>query len=352
MRVSPLFNALSAPVLYRAISIGGISETSNDVLLSVPSLDCQPPRLSLDKAACLTYVKELEVIAHEENDCPYAICDSLEEEVDVLRISLITPKKPNKQWSASAIAHLGSATSSCLLIKSISAGKVVLFNSPKQTIRLLETPQGSLHTIVTAFPYFSHALKRNRMYPLVLKTKKPFNGSTATSRRSILVSWNHDPPCTMRRACVVLGRRGVDVALYKMTQNRRACAAHVHMLVRGAMKNDNPGDIIVVNIDGVLAHESEWPTPPTHAVSESPATTTYWKNRIEREIISLSNQPGIKSPEEARKINIKYISMQTYLKDYDWRGEFTQDEVKDWYSPSADSRRAYVEAELIARAAM
>jgi len=351
MRVSPIYNALSAPLLYRAISIGSVTAANKGVLHSVPPLDGQSPRISLDKATCLTYVKELEVIAHEEEDCPYAQCDSLKE-VDVLRISLITPKRPNKQWSASAIDHLSSAISSCFLIKSISAGKVVLFNTPEQTIRLPKIPQGSLHTITTAFPYISHAVKRNRTPPLVVRPIAPFEGSNAASKQLVHVFWDQDPPCTMQRVCAELDRLGIDVLGYRNTRNRQVCASLVHVLVRQAMGTDYPSDIIVVNIDGILAHGSEWPTPPTHAVSESPATTTYWKNHIEQEIIALSNQPGTKSPEDARKINIKYISMQTYLEDYDWRGEFTQDEVKDWYSPLADGRRAYVEAELIPRAAM
>jgi hypothetical protein len=47
---------------------------------------------------------------------------------------------------------------------------------------------------------------------------------------------------------------------------------------------------------------------------------------------------GRKTAEEARKITFKFISMQTYLEEYDWRGEFTAEEVEKWLNPKNKRR--------------
>jgi hypothetical protein len=152
MRVSSTFNAVTAPLLYRSLRIGD-STTKFDPLYTAPLIDGQSPRKSLDKSRCLQMVKELAIVAHSEVDCPHSHFDG-PKKVDVLRLSLPLPIKRNTQKPSTTTNHLEYGAHRCPLTSSIKAGKIVAFNTAmSQPIHLLDVPQDSLHTLVTAFSY-------------------------------------------------------------------------------------------------------------------------------------------------------------------------------------------------------
>ena len=45
---------------------------------------------------------------------------------------------------------------------------------------------------------------------------------------------------------------------------------------------------------------------------------------------STRGRPQWKSEEEARQVTFEFVSMKTYLAEYDWEGEFTQEQLEPW----------------------
>jgi hypothetical protein len=58
-------------------------------------------------------------------------------------------------------------------------------------------------------------------------------------------------------------------------------------------------------------------------------TEVFQKDYLES-IPTFAGTPGKKTAEQAQQVKIKFVSMATYLAEYDWRGEMTEEEVTPW----------------------
>jgi hypothetical protein len=339
MHVSTSFNEITAPLLYRSISIGD-KEAKGDVLYSASMEEGQPPRKSMNKKACLTYVRELEIMAHKPDDCPqdeFAKYDSLQD-VDVLRLSFAIPEKRDTIYPKRTTDHMVHSGKACRVSRHVRAGKVVISNTNSaRALPLVEIPQESVHTLVTAFSFRDSPLAD--LKAATVRATTPFHGSTAKSKRAIYICWLphskaamklYFDPVTPRLGGGVGGPdpRGVEIAEIGLDL--------VTGIVDQAMRVDFPNEIIIVNIEGLgngirRDHQrrkslepiepSKWEAALKYAIEHPP------KDCSER-----------KTAEEAGKITFKFISMQTYLEEYDWRGEFTAEEVEKWLNPKNKRR--------------
>jgi hypothetical protein len=357
MRVSVPFNNVTAPLLYRSIRVGDTT-AEFDVLYSATQTADQRKRKSLNKKACLAFVRELDILAHDEAYCLDRL-NGLPKEVDVLRVSLPLPKERFTPSPEPTTNHLEYGGYSCPLAASIEAGKIVSFNTCiNRPIHLTDLPQESLHTLVTAFTYDDVlAMDGDHTSTAMIS----FVGSKATSKRAIYILWMRHPHSRIKTGFArdpALRHGAMQTGGSARTAIRigQTCSSFVYNLVQRAIQVDFPNDITVVNIDGLVTINSAiYSTRRGEAVMQS-ASTSHWKKLVEDQIaISLAPdldptiKASMKTPEEARKINIKYITMQTYLEEYDWTGEFTEAEVEEWrYSPNL--RRNYAENLLAVRA--
>jgi hypothetical protein len=349
MRVSNEFNAITAPILYRSISIG---RNTDNLLYSAPGIEGRP-RKSVDKGTCLAYVKELEIFAHTEEECPSTIFDP--RGIQILRISLPLPDGRHSFDLRSTTDHLAYGGRSCPMASSIHPSKIIIFNtSLENPIHLLDIPQDSLHTLVTVCSYSdtTHNIEGTAI--------RPFKGSSSMARQAIYVLRCHDPLSSVetgprlkdgekektvprRMKC----RRGMPPAVDPM------CRHFVQDLVKQAMQVDFPNDIIVANIEGIHTPHPADRMAPHDLESMLPASTSHWQQLIEDQIKAISEATSdMKSAEEARKICIKFISMETYFEEYDWSGVFTEEDMEEWYTPESMRRRVAAEAQLLARAEM
>jgi hypothetical protein len=246
MRVSTSFNEITAPLLYRSISIGD-KEAKGDVLYSAPKEKGQLPRKSVNKKTCLTYVRELEVVNHSDDNCPqiqFAKYKSLNT-VDVLRLYFPTPKKQETFQAHICTDHLVYGGSACPAICNIRAGKIVISNTGiAEPIPPFMDPQRTIHTIVSAFTHDDEL-------PLLLNPYNDssilFKGSTAKSKRAVYILWLPHPKAVMRiaYATVSQAQRAVDIG--------DICSDFVDEVVLQAMEVDFPNDIVSVNIEGLEA---------------------------------------------------------------------------------------------------
>jgi hypothetical protein len=58
-------------------------------------------------------------------------------------------------------------------------------------------------------------------------------------------------------------------------------------------------------------------------------TEVFQKDYLES-IPTFAGAPGKKTAEQAQQVKIKFVSMATYLAEYDWVGELTEEEVRPW----------------------
>jgi hypothetical protein len=254
MRVSTSFNVIIAPLLYRSISIGD-KEAKGDVLYSAPMEEGQPPRKSMNKKTCLTYVRELEIKAHRQDDCPQdqvAKYDSLKD-VDVLRLSYAIPEKRDTIVPKRTTDHMVHTGQACRLSRHIRAGKIVISNTNiAQVLPLVEIPQGSVHTLVTAFSFRDYRLPD--LDAAAARATTPFHGSTAKSKRAIYICWLPHSKAQLKLWFESVSWRfggGVGGPDPRGLAIAEIGLGLVTRIVDQAMYADFPNDIIIVNIEGL-----------------------------------------------------------------------------------------------------
>ena len=298
MRVSSSFNAVTAPLLYRSLRIGD-STAKFDPLYTAPLIDGQSPRKSLDKANCLKMVKELDLVAHGEDDCPHSHFDG-PKKVEVLRLSLPLPIKRNTQKPPTTSNHLEYGGQRCPLTASIKAGKIVAFNTAmSQPIHLLDLPQDSLHTLVTAFSYSDIVAKQSRQFR---PATKPFKGSIVASKQAIYILWMGHPRSEIKKSFVNLpssGYGGVGLKYLRFDEIKSMCDPFMQNLVREAMNVDFPNDIVVVNIAGLDAHR-RWKHDIRGALDS--AESASWEELVEEEIKATQAINSSKSSQVLREV--------------------------------------------------
>jgi hypothetical protein len=339
LRVSPTFNAVAAPLLYQSICIGDKS-AKGDVSYSAPVIKRQP-RKSLTKAICLTYVKELEILAHKDADCQHIDFEKYPSlaKVDVLRLSLPLPDRRDTTAPAINTDHLAYGGPTCRLTSQIKAGKIVSFNTCiARPIHHLDLPQESLHTLVTAFTY-------DDVLPSIGKSSRDtitFKGSTAKSKQAIYVLFQRHWLSQFKSNFVnVVRDPGPPKQLPTGGPNLRKikgealCSSFVNEVIKQAMQVDFANDIVIVNINALGKTGNKRGRLNDDLVMQA-QEPSYWKTLVKEEIASLekmtdkSARRNKKTAEEAGKIKIRYISMEEYLKEYDWRGCFKESEVEEW----------------------
>lgn len=286
----------------------------------------------MDKKACLTYLKELEIINHAHDDCPYtqfAKYKSLNT-VAVLRLFYAVPMKRDTLLPARSNDHLALGGSPCRVARHIHPGKLVLVNlNISQTTPLHEIPQESVHTVVTAFSY--RDIPQTYLKAALARATTPFLGSTAKSKQAIYICWLPHPRAELKLWFESIQPRlggGVGGPNARAVEIKEICHELVLELVDVAMDVYVPNEIIIVNIEGLgngIRKESQ------RRKALEPIDPSKWEAALRH---AIEHPPkdcnGRKTPEEARKISFKFISMQTYLEEYDWRGEFTAAEVEKW----------------------
>jgi hypothetical protein len=102
-----------------------------------------------------------------------------------------------------------------------------------------------------------------------------------------------------------------------------------------------PNDVILVNFEAVPRYHSsldprlketmtagEWATLSVEKVYlDYLSTVTAWSGQ------------DMKSAEEARQVKFVYISMKTYLAEYDWKGKLTEEQVRPWVEQEVEAKK-------------
>jgi hypothetical protein len=286
MRVSSTFNAIAAPLLYRSVKI----DNTVKYFFAAPrqSEELVRTRRTADKAFNFGYVKELGYKTHNKKGCtPVSRVrkwDSLVWRVPMLLVSdapsqdecrlcsclqRISPRKVVykgdglENYMNQFISHTGRETT-----VSIMAFVSQIFNSH---IRLLyEKPAPSLKHSIFIFP--------------------------ARSWYAVEPAYRH----------------------WRSVRNH---------LFAAVLRSGTPNNIVLVNIESLFAGRLESGEYKDMSAADSASLDTqneYLKALSTGKLIGLR---WYKSEEEARKVTFKFVSMETYLAEYDWEAEFTKEQV-------------------------
>jgi len=290
MRVSPTFNALAAPLLYRSMNI----DNTVKFFFAAPrqSEEFAKTRKTADKAFKLGYVKELEYKTHKKSECtPLAQLkkwDRLLLRVPILQIN----------YRAS-----GEPCTLCDCLQFISPRKLV-YKRDGLVDYMIQFISDDAHreTTVSIMPLLSHWFEAH--------ISLLYNSPALRLSQSIFI-------CPAN-----LNPTGYEDRHWESIRDD---------LFHAVQKTGTPNSIILVNIENLFDERLEAGEYKDMTAAEAATLDT---QTAYLESPHLVNSPyrrrRWKSEEEARQVTFKFVSMETYLAEYNWEGDFTEEEVRPW----------------------
>jgi len=291
MRVPSTFNALAAPLLYRSIKI----DNTVKFFFAAPrqSEEFAKTRKTADKAFNLGYVKELEYKTHAKKGC--------------------TPSARLKKWDRLVLrvpileVNYRTAEEECPLcdcLRFISPRKLVYKGNGLDDY-MIQFISDDTHreTTVSIMPFVLHWFEAH-----------------------ISLLYN-SPALRLSQSIFIFPARHLYASepAYRHWESIRADLFHA------VRKTGTPNSIILVNIESLFDERLEAGEYKDMMAVEAATLDTriaYLKS-LSAVSASIATRQW-KKEEEARKVEFKFISMETYLAEYDWEGEFTQEQLEPW----------------------
>jgi hypothetical protein len=295
MRVSPTFNSLSAPLLYRSITIDDSTQWRFTRFPKTPDgLD----RLTEDNLLNVKYVDEVRFNYSHRGPCVKNILPATNTlDVSILKIFEV------RDWDGSSIDR----SNRCTCTDNINASKIVYENcSLNQHITDTLPAKPPIQTIT------------NLLDGRVALTRIA-SGWALRHVRSL----HYRPPLA---ATLVIVFRPTNSLSGNEHVRLRLLLANIRESVFLGVQKDVSPDYICVNLESILG-----PQDVENSTNRSPAELI--TANIEKEYSRFTQSAKfthltIKPWKEVRPGQIKFVSMKTYFTEYDWRGEFTESEVK------------------------
>lgn len=91
-----------------------------------------------------------------------------------------------------------------------------------------------------------------------------------------------------------------------------------------------PNDIILVNYEAVASRHISIEDRKDMTLLQVANDTVQKAYLAHLNTIHPVSYPGIKTVEQARQVKFTFVSMTTYLAEYDWKGELTEEQVRPW----------------------
>jgi hypothetical protein len=248
------------------------------------------PRQSQDKATNLKYVEHVEYWGHKKGYC-FTAADAKDWESMMLRPSILTM----------ADNFLGPRDCSC--IKYMSPRKLVARRAGLRQRRI-----NHLHFDTETKTTVNVATDPIDLQFLPLNLDRLYRREGLNINKSTLI-WS-DTYADMTLAAVW------DLFLTRLFGVARLATC--------------PSDIILVNFETIagrrisLEDRKDMTSPQVATDAIQKAYLAYLTGLDEM------TSPGFKTAEQARQVTFTFLSMPTYLAEYDWEGELTEEEVRPW----------------------
>jgi len=312
MRVSSTFNSIVAPLLYRSISIDGKTKP----FFASPRMSeaFKKTRKTQTKSMNLEYVEEVVYTLHQKRGCTPTsrakTWDSLSMRPRTLRI--VNPPH-----------EFGIENPACGCFDKITPLKMVL---PKRiyfwAFRSLDICTQMNTTVVAEFGNWVRDPSSKRGPPLI---------------GCVPWIWRVKEPNPNRAAFIFHSNpgQGNDFILMEFWYCLR------NSYFEEARYVGTPGDFLFVNVECTAARGSDV------ADREGKSDTDVANDGVRKAYLLHLSRPATRHPdvlrkteEQARQVTFKFVTMKTYLTEYDWRGELTEDQARPWLDLLEDEKVA------------
>ena len=293
MRVSPLFNFLAAPFLYRAITI---DDSTKWRFAEFPRMPKRLKRLTADKTFNLKYIDEVYFEYAHGTDC----VTSLLPDFHTLNISVLSIYRFYDTYG-----FFMYPIKRCTCTDSIVASKIV-YQSQDLT--------GHIRDMLPSTPQF-------RTITSIYDPRAPLDKFGIDAMRA---------HCAYLREIWSLASQLIFIAIAP-SGSHDSDDEYFDFLRRPfeAAQKDGSHDYVMVNLQSLLARQensgNETDRLPAE-LAEIDVEEAYklWVDKNIRPTVPM------KAWSEIRPGQIRVVSMKTYLREFDWRGEFTEEQVQQW----------------------
>lgn len=293
MLVSPTFNSIAARLLYHTIKLSGNTAS----LFEAPRMseEVKASRQTRDKVYNVTnYVHILDCSDHAQTGClpQESLSDPLIVYPRVLRV--VTEILDHRQ-----LRHAGC----CSCMNRISPRKLVCFEKGTSIATTTFLPKcADLKT--TAIVRDDRLIKFSALFPTI--TFGQNMGRIVCINCLYSSPWiAYAPPFGLTEVSTWFGR-------------------FVERMSEAAQRVVCPSDIVFVNLDLIVARMAR------EKRDDVLYATRTMQKAYPDSIASFAGKAGRKTAEQAQQVKFKFISMKTYLADYDWEEDLTEEQVGPW----------------------
>jgi hypothetical protein len=293
MQVSPIFNSIAAPLLYRIITI---DPNTPSPYATFPRFSATLQRLTMDKMANLKYIDEVNFLDGEDW-CQHKpkIPPTFTLNVSMLRV--YRNHAPDEKCCAFPNGR-------CECTDFLRPKKIIYLDTISQHVHYLQPNKPKVGTITTLF----------RQDPVPIPFEHDFRGH--------IVALCHYGPIASQLIFVFpsnssprMGPRSYYASIWSFLRPSLFRAASI----------DDSSDIVIVNIESFVAVDV--PEVERDGKSDAEVATTATDKAYAQYQIDFGYR-NTQSTGRPRIGQFKFVSIQTYLENYDWKGVFTDEEVE------------------------
>jgi hypothetical protein len=296
IQVSPIFNSIAASLLYRNITIDANTKLP---FASFPTSPANLRRLAPDKMANLKCVDQ---VTFQEG---VGWCDHYVKDIPatfILNVSMLVVYRlcePDRRL-------FDYQRGRCQCTTYLRPRKIVYRDTLSQHVRYIRPDMPQVATVATRFRDAAPTVGPGD-YKLHVATLCHFGGRFTSQLLFVFPTYSSP---------------GSDVALYYAS-----IWSFLRPLLFKAAPVDKSPDFVIVNIESLLAasvSEAERDVKSDAEVAAA-ATEKAYSLHLEKE---RSRREQSETWGKPRSSQFKFVSIQTYLEEYDWKGVFTDREVQ------------------------
>jgi len=294
MRVSKLFKAIAAPLLYEKLDWKHMKREPLRLIKEGKGEVIRRGALDLvTKETELQYIKSIEIQAHSQHDCPLPSGRTRQSPLKVPILRILMDGNGYQRSTRCIEQRL------CPVSRGVIAKKLVIIPAEYcGQIHLDRSNDGMVQDHVVKTELFQHP---NQSVHLHLKSKA-------------------------KRLIVILARFSRDYSFCSFYPIPYFLEHLARLLARSRRYRYSPQDIVLVNFAQLDAKHF---TPTSHPGGTFEAYHDRVDTQFQTENWMLEAGDEWRTPAELALVSTKFITMKEYLTEYDWDGVYTENEVAE-----------------------
>ena len=290
MRVSKLFKAIAAPLLYEKLDWKHMKRDPLSLIKEGKGRVIRRGALDvITKEKELQYIKSIEIQAHSQRDCPLPNGRTRQGPINVPILRILMDEDGSTQRGKRCIEQR-----LCPVSRGVIAKKLVIVPGEYcGKIHLDRSNDGMVQDHVVKADLYQLSYQP---VPLQLESKA-------------------------KRLIVILARVSRHYPVFPLLSHLECVA---RLLARSRRYRCSPQDLVLVNFDQLDAKHS---APVSHPGQTFEALHNRVDTQFQIQDWMLEAGNEWRTPAELASVSTRFITMKEYLTEYDWDGVYTEDEV-------------------------